>query len=227
MRSIAAFTRVLSATIAQNFGVRPIAYKAGRYGIGAATPNLLIEQGYKVDLSVVPTRDYSDQAGPDFSAFDTAPFWIDQQHKLLEIPFITSFIGAMRGRGSSLFRVMNSSTGRAFHVPGALARAGLLNRVNLTPEGVTLKEAKALTRQLLANGVRIFTMAFHSTSLTPGSTPYVTSIAQRDAFYRWLSAYFEFFLGEIGGRAMTPMEFYDLTLDLETLRESEMLATAQ
>ncbi|HLG85817.1 MAG TPA: hypothetical protein VKZ79_01315 [Alphaproteobacteria bacterium] len=220
--------RTLTSMISASFGVKPEVYKAGRYGIGAATPDLLTEQGYKVDLSVVPTRDYTDQFGPDFSGFDAAPFWIDEKHRLLEIPFTTSFIGAMRGQGNSFFRVMNSQTGRAFHLPGAFARLGLMNRVNLTPEGVTLKEGKALTRQLAANGVRVFTLAFHSTSLTPGSTPYVGSIAQRDAFYRWLDSYFEFFFGEMGGRAMTPMEFYNLILGLEGKdRRMEMLATAE
>jgi hypothetical protein len=220
--------RMLTSIITANFGIRPEVYKAGRYGIGAATPGVLIEQGYKVDLSVVPTRDYSDQTGPDFRGFDVAPFWIDQGHRLLEVPFTTSFIGALHGSGKSLFRVMNSPTGRSAHLPGAFARLGLMNRVNLTPEGVTLKEGKALTRRLLMNGVRVFTMAFHSTSLTPGSTPYVNSIAQRDAFYRWLEEYFEFFLNEIGGRIMTPMEFYEMMREADgTSDRVELLATAQ
>lgn len=216
--------RILTATITANFGVRPEVYKAGRYGIGAATPQALIEQGYKVDLSVVPTRDYSDQTGPDFRGFDVTPFWMDDRQRLLELPFTTSFIGALHGSGDSLFRVMNSHTGRSLHLPGAFARLGLMNRVNLTPEGVTLKEGKALTRRLVASGVRVLTMAFHSTSLTPGSTPYVNSIAQRDAFYRWLEEYFEFFLGEVGGRLMTPMEFYEINRPPEQV---ELMATAQ
>ncbi len=86
----------------------------------------------------------------------------------------------------------------------------MLNQVNLTPEGVTLNEAKALTRHLLANGDRIFTLAFHSTSLTPGSTPYVRDDAQLDPkFYSWLEAYFRFFAGEIGGVFMTPRALYE------------------
>jgi hypothetical protein len=202
--------RVLTAAIEANLGVRPISYKAGRYGIGAATPRTLREQGYRIDLSVVPTRDYSADGGPDFRAFhDTKPFWLDRQGGLLELPFTTSFIGTLSGQAGALFGGIGSGLGRALHLPGIFARLGLMNQVNLTPEGVTLKEAKALTRHLLANGDRVFTLAFHSTSLTPGSTPYVRDEAQLAKFYAWLEAYFAFFSGEIGGVFMTPRALYE------------------
>jgi len=199
-----------AAAIEANLGVRPVSYKAGRYGIGAATPGILREQGYHIDLSVVPTRDYSSDGGPDFRAFhDTRPFWIDHEGGLLELPFTTSFIGSLSNQGGSLFRVINGGLGKALHLPGIFARLGLMNQVNLTPEGVTLNEAKALTKHLLAAGDRVFTLAFHSTSLTPGSTPYVRDAAQMERFYAWLEAYFGFFAGEIGGVFMTPRALYE------------------
>ena len=202
--------RELTAAIEANLGVRPVSYKAGRYGIGAATPGILREQGYKIDLSVVPTRDYSSDGGPDFRAFhDTKPFWIDHEGGLLELPFTTSFIGSLSNQGGSLFRVINGGMGKALHLPGVFARLGLMNQVNLTPEGVTLNEAKALTRHLLADGNTVFTLAFHSTSLTPGSTPYVRDSGQLERFYAWLDAYFAFFAGEIGGVFMTPRALYE------------------
>jgi hypothetical protein len=219
--------RVLTAAIEANLGVRATSYKAGRYGIGASTPSILIEQGYKVDLSVVPTRDYSAEAGPDFSGFDIMPFWIDSARQLLELPSTTSFIGALYGHGNSLFRFMNTKTGRRLHLPGIFARLGLMNRVNLTPEGVTVKEAKALTRRLLAQGQRVFSLAFHSSSLTPGSTPYVGNEAELDAFYRWLEDYCAFFSGEASGAFMTPGEFYDLCqTDAPKTKQLEPMALA-
>jgi hypothetical protein len=202
--------RILSRTIEANLGVRPRSYKAGRYGIGAATPGILTDQGFVVDLSVVPTRDYSTDGGPDFRGFaETRPFWFDEGRTLLELPFTTSFIGHLSRHGHRLFRLMDSKTGRLFHLPGIFARLGLINRVHLSPEGVTIREAKALTRHLLANGERAFTIAFHSTSLMPGSTPYVKNEAQLAAFYRWLDEYFAFFAKEVGGTFMTALEFHD------------------
>jgi hypothetical protein len=217
--------RILTETIEANLGVRPRSYKAGRYGVGAGTVGLLLEQGYKVDLSVVPRRDYGAEEGPDFHAFDDMPFWLDPDRRLLELPLTTSFIGALHERADTLFREVDSAAGRTLHLPGVFARLGLMNRVNLTPEGVTLKEAKALTRMLLEKGQRVFTMAFHSTSLTPGSTPYVKTEADRDALYRWLEEYFAFFAGEIGGRFMTPLALYELCRGLGLdQRRSEALA---
>ena len=202
--------RVLTATIEANLGVRPVSYKAGRYGIGAATPAILRDQGYKIDLSVVPTRDYSADGGPDFRAFrDTKPFWIDAERTQLELPFTTSFIGSLSASGSRLFPAIGGKIGQGLHIPGIFARLGLVNQVNLTPEGVTLTEAKALTKHLLGAGDRVFTLAFHSTSLTPGSTPYVQNEAQLAKFYAWLEAYFGFFANEIGGGFMTPKALYE------------------
>jgi hypothetical protein len=199
----------LTRAVEANLGVRPKSYKAGRYGIGAATPEILMRDGYLVDLSVVPTQDYSADGGPDFSSFaSTRPYWLDDGRTLLELPLTTGFIGSASGSSSAFFGKLNSGVGRLLHLPGIFARLGLLNRVKLTPEGVKLSEAKALTRHLLARGEHIFTMAFHSTSLTPGSTPYVTSEAGIDAFCRWLDEYFTFFSAEIGGTFVTPLEVY-------------------
>ncbi len=205
---------VLTTTIEANLGVRVRSYKAGRYGIGTSTPGILSRQGFKVDLSVVPTGDYSADGGPDFRGFTSVtPFWLDETRMLLELPLTTSFIGALSGWGSALFGLMNSKPGRVLHLPGVFARSGLINRVSLTPEGVTLNEAKALTRHLLAKGERVLTMAFHSTSLTPGSTPYVTSGKQLDHFYRWLEGYLSFFASELGGTFMTPLELYGVVTE--------------
>lgn len=219
--------RVLTAAIEANLGVRPISYKAGRYGIGAATPGTLIDQGYMVDLSVVPTRDYSVDGGPDFRGFRAAkPFWIDKKRRLLELPFTTAFIGALSSQGGSLFGIISGKIGRFLHLPGIFARLGLVNQVNLTPEGVTIKEAKALTRHLLANGDRVFTLAFHSTSLTPGSTPYVGNEAQLAKFYDWLQEYFAFFTHEVGGTFMTPRAFYESIQDEDAAPVVEIRAAA-
>jgi len=221
--------QVLKSEIEANLGVQPKCYKAGRYGIGGATPDILIKQGFVVDLSVVPTRDYSADGGPDFRSFTSArPFWLDAERRLLELAFTTGFIGSLSRQGNRLFQVMNSRFGLKLHLPGISARLGLINRVYLTPEGVTTREAKALTRHLLANGERVFTMAFHSTSLTPGSTPYVGNEAQLAAFYRWLDEYFAFFTKEIGGSFMTPLEIHGSVCgEIEPIRASPTLVLAE
>src|SRR4051812_3878727 len=44
----------LTAAIIQNIGTQPRIYKAGRYGVGWATPRILAELGYEIDASVLP-----------------------------------------------------------------------------------------------------------------------------------------------------------------------------
>jgi hypothetical protein len=212
--------RNLTAAIEANLGVRPRSYKAGRYGIGATTIPTLIDEGYEVDLSVVPTRSYSADGGPDFTGFTSIrPFWMDEQESLLELPFTIGLIGALSGSGSSLFRKLDSKTGQVLHLPGIFARLGMLNRVGLTPEGVKISEAKALTRHLVAQGERFFAIAFHSTSLSLGSTPYVTDAAALARFYQWLEMYFDFFANEIGGTFKTPIEYYSELRDQGRVRQ--------
>ena len=49
--------RRLTAVIEDSFGLRPVVYKAGRYGVGPATTGILEEVGYRIDTSVVPPLD--------------------------------------------------------------------------------------------------------------------------------------------------------------------------
>jgi hypothetical protein len=50
-----------------------------------------------------------------------------------------------------------------------------------------------------------------------GCTPYVKSLAERDKFLDTCRRYFDFFLGELGGVGMTPLE---LARSLRTPRSS-------
>ena len=84
------------------------------------------------------------------------------------------------------------------------SRLRLLERLRLTPEGYTLAEMMRLTRALLAAGQRVFVLSFHSPSVVPGNTPYVTSEADLDAFLERLRGSLTRFRGELNGRFVTP-----------------------
>jgi hypothetical protein len=91
-------------------------------------------------------------------------------------------------------------------VPGVLARLGLVERITLTPEGISFEEQRRLTRALLRKGHRVFSFAYHSPSLAPGNTPYVRNEADLGAFLKRIEQYLAFFFEEVGGRAATPFE---------------------
>src|SRR5205823_13792153 len=98
------------------------------------------------------------------------------------------------------------------HGPGYFARLGLLERITLTPEGVSLEEMKRLTRRLMARGNRVFSLNYHSSSLLPGYTPYVRTADDRDRFLGKIESYLEVFFAEFGGVAMTPSGFRALVV---------------
>jgi len=200
----------LTGTIARNLGIQPRIYKAGRYGVGKATARTLADLGYEVDVSVLPGTNLSQQLGPDFSRCGARPYWFGADRTMFEIPMSIGFTGALALFGPALHRTIHKPWLHRLHVPGVLARLHLLDRVTLTPEGVTYSEQRRLTRALLASGHRVFSLTYHSPSLAPGNTPYVRTEADLRAFLHRIEQYLDFFIGEIGGVAKTPLEVRDL-----------------
>jgi hypothetical protein len=68
---------------------------------------------------------------------------------------------------------------------------------------------RRLTRALLHDGVRVFVFSFHSPSVMPGGTPYVRSQSDLDRFLDKCRRYFDFFMKELNGVTMTPLEIKD------------------
>lgn len=204
----------LTRTIAENLGVRPRIYKAGRYGIGKYTSETLLALGYEVDVSVLPYTDLSHNFGPDFSGCDAHPHWIDADRRLLEIPLSIGFTGFLARHGRAIHRRLGRPRTEAWHAPGVFARLKLLERITLTPEGVTFEEQRRLTRAMLRQGHRVFHFTYHSPSLLPGNTPYVSNDAELVNFLDRIERYMEFFLGELGGRPATPFEVRQAALGL-------------
>jgi len=191
--------QALTGELEAAFGVPPRIFRAGRYGAGANTGNILQHFGYQVDSSVVPCWNFSNQGGPDFRQMTAHPFWIDPERRLLELPVSAAVVG----RASALApRVTSHLFGRCSErvgLPSVLSRLGVLERIKLTPEGIAIEEAKRLVRHMAAAGHRIFVLTYHSPSLEPGNTPYVRSQADLGRFLAWLDEFFDFFTTEIGG----------------------------
>jgi hypothetical protein len=198
--------KYLTETIADNFGERPTVYKAGRYGVGFNTAAILDELGYEIDTSVLSATNLSSEEGPDFSHCGTAPYWFGKNRRMLEIPMSVGYLGLFRSGGAALREALTSRMGQTLHLPGIFSRARLFDRFVLKPEGFNADHCRRLTQRLLADGHRIFSFTYHSPSLDPGNTPYVQSEQDLRNFLDVFEHYFDFFFGELGGRAATPME---------------------
>lgn len=173
--------RNLRGEIERNFEVAPASYRAGRYGVGPRSPAMLIEGGVAVDSSVRAKFDYSAGGGPDFRRHPLVPYWLDDERRLLELPLTTVFWGLLRKQGEWLYPAL----WRVPHLRGLLARAGLLERIPLTPEGISVDEAIRGIDIALDDGLPLLVFSFHSPSLRPGHTPYVRSEEDLDDLYDW------------------------------------------
>ena len=184
-RKLTALTEAITA----GFGTRPSAYKAGRYGIGTATPAILRELGYTVDLSVVPHTDFSADGGPDFQDAPEVPFMIADG--LCELPLSVHFAGRLATHGPRIFRCLSGTAMRRLRLIGICSRLGLLARLRLSPEGYSLADLIRQTRAALAAGTRLFMLTYHSSSLLPGANS-VRAHRDRSACLprnaRWLPA---------------------------------------
>lgn len=199
--------RRLTDRIEASFGSRPRTYLAGRYGFGPNTAEILEELGYQVDISPAVPIDFSSDGGPDYSGYTSDPFWIGG--RLLGLPGTGGYVGRLRTGGTALYRQVTRPLLRRTKLAGLVARLGLLERIRLSPEDYSEPEMRRLTRALLHDGMRVFVFSFHSPSVMPGGTPYVKNQADLDHFLGKCRRYFDFFFGELGGVAMTPLGIRD------------------
>lgn len=167
--------------IVATIGATPLIYRAGRYGVGPNTADILADGGIAIDTSVRARFDYSAGGGPNFRDHPVRPYWLNKPRGLLELPLTSVYWGPLRQLGPWLYPQM----WRAPRLRGLLSRIGLLERIPLTPEGVTIEEALRGIDIALDEGLPVLVFSFHSPSLAPGYTPYVRSEDDLDALYDW------------------------------------------
>ena len=192
----------LHETIIRNFGAVPLIYRAGRYGLGPNTAAILREAGIAIDTSIRSRFDYSGWGGPDYRDLGLHPWWVDRERSLMELPLTSVFAGALRPWGQKLFPALN----RVPRMQGVMARLRLLDRIPLTPEGVTIAEALHAIDIALAEQLPVLVLSFHSPSLYPGHTPYVRTPADLDRMYDWWRAVF----GKLIARGVKPTSVRDI-----------------
>lgn len=208
---------VLCDRIAESSGERPKIHKAGRYGFGWGTRDILKEFGMLVDLSPSPGFDMTGDGGPNHEDVLNAPQWLDSQNELLCIAGTGGFVGLMRDIGPSLHRFSETSVGLKMHAGSIFSRLALSERIRLSPEGYSFVEMKRLTRSLVNRGEKIFSFSYHSSSLRVGGTPYVRDKQGLKDFLRTMEDYFAFFINDLGGHPATPLELREeILLEEET-----------
>lgn len=188
------------------FGSAPLIYRAGRYGLGAHTAELLMAAGIRIDTSVRTLFDYSAEGGPDYSHHPLTPYWVDDTRRLLELPVTSAYRGPLARVGPLLHRAQR-------HIPTLFAgfsRLNLLERIALTPEGVSAEEALRGIDVVLNRGLPVLVLSFHSPTLAPGHTPYAATEAEVEALYQWFATIYADFARR-GVRSTTVSEIIAAT----------------
>lgn len=191
----------LTEAVSKAFGEPPIAFKAGRHGFGPHTGRILADLGYRIDCSKVAYTDLRPGGGPDFRGVGPDPHWLKEG--LLEVPVTVGFFGGAAASGPRLGGLFDSPAARRLRLPGLAARAGLVSRSRLTPEGVSAEEQCRLIEAMVRRGHRTFTLVYHSPSLEPGHTPYVNSAGELADFLAAIEAVLRYFRDRLGGRFTT------------------------
>lgn len=186
----------LTQRIADVFGNRPTSYRAGRYGFDFSSVAPLVQLGYTVDSSVLPTFDYSKSHGPDFRIYDRYPSRVEctqGTHQILEVPITTGFTRAkFYGTRQWIRKWVETPLGRATKLASISNRLGLSRHVKLSPEGTTVGELQGLVKSSVLSGVRHLVLMLHSTSLMPGFSPYAKDDASVEALYERLDGVFAY-----------------------------------
>ncbi len=202
---------VLTDYIAGKVGRRPEIFKAGRYGAGPNTAQILKELGYKVDTSVVADTSFTHDFGPSFIGLPTQPYWFEVDGaKLLELPVSRGYDGLLAKWGSFLYPKLAGASGFRALMAGVLVKSGLLERIPLTPEGIRAGDQIRMVRRMCAVGRNYFNYAYHSSSLMINGAPYVTSEQDLAVFLADMDEFFDFFTNQLGGEPKTPLEMYEL-----------------
>lgn len=189
----------LTEAITALMGEKPCVFRAGRYGLGSETMSHLAELGYRMDVSVRSTFDYSAEHGPNYA---DCPLWPWRTPEgIVELPLTSGWTGHLR-KFPALYRTSG--------LRGALARAAMLTRVPLTPEGTPADQAVEAIETLVEDGLDIFSLSFHSPTLAKGHTSYVQTDADMARFWNWWDTVFRAF-DRLG---VKPVRFCDLADEL-------------
>ena len=173
------------------FGTPPLIYRAGRYGLGP--PHRRSAQDRRDPhrhFGCVRCSITVQKGGPDYTRHPLAPYWVDDERRLLELPVTSVHWGLLRNLGTGLQRLeRRGSHGRW----GRCRVSACWSGIALTPEGVTAEEALRGIDIALDSGLPVACAVVPTARpLAPGHTgflpPYAATQADVETLYQWLSS---------------------------------------
>ena len=166
--------RVLTETIEERIGTRPVSYRAGRYGFDHSTVPVLEALNYVVDSSVVPLRNNKNPDEPSFTKVSLLPYHLNRKNvcqpgdsPIVEIPITVDFTRKIPGWLKQAYPTLpDIGIRRILRILFGIEMAWL------RPSYASLAAMQRLSEVVIASGVPILNMMFHSSELMPGGSPY-------------------------------------------------------
>lgn len=171
----------LHKKIKEEFQIISKSFRAGRYGINDEMMVNLVKLKYRVDSSITPYMDWSYLFGPNFmhhTRLDPYMYKCNSviiENDLIEVPLTVGFLRKKFNLLNYIYNKLNSEPYTYFRFKGIFKRLRVLNRIRLSPEGYKLYEIKKLINILLKKQVKFYNLSFHSPSLLPGFSSYVST----------------------------------------------------
>src|SRR5438477_3128543 len=191
----------LTATLQEAIGARPLAFRAGRYGLGPDTITALIRCGYRIDSSVTPFVSWEAyDAGPTFVGAPLDSYRLaggadvrvpQPDGPLVELPMSIGYSRPPSTMWVGLYRALSTPALRPLHLRGIASRAGIVKRISLSPETDSVPDMLTLSRRLIDAGLRHLHLFFHSPSLRAGLSPFAPDGPGVERMYRSIATYIE------------------------------------
>ncbi|MDD2773120.1 MAG: hypothetical protein PHP45_05425 [Elusimicrobiales bacterium] len=164
----------LTTLITERIGVRPMWYRAARFGADLDTIKSLARLGYRYDSSVTPQINWKPIGGPDHGAAPRQPYNISADDM---------YVPASPGDDAGIREYPVSIWGRRLGLLGAFLPENWLFYNWLRPSHMTLFEMKRLTDRFFeAYRTPALVMMFHSMEALEGKSPYVKTALGRKLF---------------------------------------------
>jgi len=154
----------LTEMIEAKLRIRPVSYRAARYGADLDTIKSLKKLAYKVDSSVTPDTDWRNYGGPDHSGAPKQPYFISENDYY-------------SGGNGPILEVPITVSGKRLPF---LSDKWMFYRW-LRPTHMTAFEMKSLVREFSKKYKEpVLNLMFHSMEVLPGKTPFVrTKLGQK------------------------------------------------
>lgn len=168
----------LTDLIERNIGIRPVWYRAARYGADLDTIHILQELGYQYDSSVTPGISWKKKKGPDHSKAPLHEYIVSDTD--LYRPAASEHKTGITGTGICEYPI--TITGKRCGIIGKFLPDNWLFYNWLRPTHMTYLEQKYLLYKMKHQNNNKLVMMFHSMEIMINKTPFVRT--------KWMQTYF-------------------------------------